>query len=123
MSNLIIKEVQDFPMIQRSRANDDLAMIINCLHESSSTGKVFSIENVEAGNAYNSMQQRIRTQAKKFGYRVAISFDKTNSVLYFKAALPASRKVSTKELQEEQMNVDVENHSAKSEVSKARNSK
>jgi hypothetical protein len=118
MSNLTIKEVNDFPSIQRSRANDDLMQIINCLHSSASTGKVYSIENVEAGNAYNSMQQRIRTQAKKHGYRVAISFDKTNSVLYFKAALPASRKVSTKELQEAEMQADVEAAPTKSRSSK-----
>lgn len=108
MSSLIIQEVSEFPVIQRSRSNEDLTKIINSLHESAATGKVYSIQNVEPGNAYNSMQQRIRTQSKKYGYRVAISFDKTNNVLYFKAALPASRKVSTKEMQEAEMQQEVE---------------
>jgi hypothetical protein len=118
MSNLMIQEVTDFPVIQRSRSNEDLIKIINCLHESAATGKVYSIQNVEPGNAYNSMQQRIRTQSKKHGYRVAISFDKTNNVLYFKAALPASRKVSTKELQEAEMDQEVQAATPKSRSSK-----
>lgn len=106
-----IKEVSDFPMIQRSRANEDLMQIIESLHESAASGKVFAIENVEPGNAYNSMQQRVRTQAKKNGYRVAISFDKANCTLYFKAAIPASKRVTTKELQEEAMAEEVEKSS------------
>lgn len=42
------------------------------------------IEGVTAGNSYNSMQQRIRTQAKKLNLRVKISHDKNTNELYFK---------------------------------------
>lgn len=118
MSNLIIQEVSEFPVIHRTRSNEDLNKIVDSLHESASTGKVYSIQNVEPGNAYNSMQQRIRTQSKKYGYRVAISFDKVNCVMYFKAALPASRKVSTKELQEAEMESEVQAATSKTGSSK-----
>jgi hypothetical protein len=52
------------------------------------------IEGVTAGNSYNSMQQRIRTQGKKLGLRVKISHDKNTNELYFKA-LPADSVDST----------------------------
>lgn len=96
MSNISIKPVDSFPTITRSRASEDLQQIIDTLLESSNTGQIFSIENVEAGNAYNSMQQRIRTQAKKHGLKVMISFDKSTNTLYYKATSAGREKVAVK---------------------------
>lgn len=94
MSAFNIKPVDSFPKITRSRASEELIAIIDTLKESAATGQVFSIENVEAGNQYNSMQQRIRTQAKKFGLKVMISYDKENTTLYYKAANGPLEKVA-----------------------------
>lgn len=94
---LSIKETENFPAITRSgRVSAELQMIIDCLIESSNTDKSYVIEGVDHGNSYNSMQQRIRTQAKKLGLTVKISHDRNNSELYFKASRPADSVVSTK---------------------------
>ena len=95
MTAFNIKPVDSFPKITRSRASEELIAIIDTLKESATQGQIFSIENVEAGNQYNSMQQRIRTQAKKLGLKVMITFDKENSVLYYKATSAGNAKVPT----------------------------
>lgn len=81
-----IKETQEFPATTRTgRVSAELQQIIDCLLNSANSDKSFVIEGVTAGNSYNSMQQRIRTQAKKLGLRVKITHDKTNNELFFKA--------------------------------------
>lgn len=80
-----IKEANNFPVISRSgRTSEELKNIIETLLLSSKTGKPYSISNIEFGNKYNSMQQRIRAQAKKLNLNVQIHFDKNNSTLYFR---------------------------------------
>jgi len=101
MNTFNIKPVDSFPTITRSRASEALKQIIDTLIESAEKGQVFSIENVEAGNVYNSMQQRIRTQAKKHNLKVMISFDKDNSTLYYKATRAGNVVVATAEVAEE----------------------
>lgn len=96
MTNINIKPVDSFPTITRSRASVELQKIIDSLVMSANTGQIFSIDNVEAGNAYNSMQQRIRTQAKKHNLKVMISFDKSNNTLYYKASWMSREKVAVK---------------------------
>lgn len=81
-----IKETQEFPATTRTgRVSAELQQIIDCLLNSANSDKSFVIEGVTAGNSYNSMQQRIRTQAKKLGLRVKITHDKANNELFFKA--------------------------------------
>ena len=80
-----IQKVDNFPEISRSgRVSDELQMIIDALHEAAKTGDKFCIGNVEKGKAYNSMQQRIRAQAKKLGYSIVIRFDAEESKLFFR---------------------------------------
>ena len=74
-----IKQADKFPVISRTgRTSAELQMIIDTLVMSGKTGSPFSIVNIEAGKKYNSMQQRIRAQAKKLGLDVEIHFDKAN---------------------------------------------
>lgn len=81
-----IQKVDKFPEISRSgRVSEELQMIIDALNESVKTGDKFCIQGVEKGKAYNSMQQRIRAQAKKLGYNIVIRYDATDSSLFFKA--------------------------------------
>jgi hypothetical protein len=87
-----IKQADKFPVISRTgRTSAELQMIIDTLVLSSKTGSPFSITSIEAGKKYNSMQQRIRAQAKKLGLGVEIHFDKTNSTLYFR--VPVSPEI------------------------------
>jgi len=80
-----MNKVEDFPEITRSgKQSEDLQAIVSALHESASSGQKFSLF-VEPGNAYNSMQQRIRAQAKKFGYKIIIRYDSVKKELFFKA--------------------------------------
>lgn len=81
-----IEKVDNFPEIARAgRRSEELEAIVNALKTSAETGDRFSIGGIVKGNAYNSMQQRIRAQAKKMGMKVLIRFDAENEVLYFKA--------------------------------------
>lgn len=81
-----IQKVDNFPEISRSgRVSEELQMIIEALNESVKTGDKFCITGVTKGKAYNSMQQRIRAQAKKLGYNIVIRFDATEGSLFFKA--------------------------------------
>jgi len=80
-----IKEASHFPVISRSgRTSAELQMIIETLTMSSKTGTPFSITAIEAGKKYNSMQQRIRAQARKLNLNVEIHYDKKNETLYFR---------------------------------------
>jgi hypothetical protein len=82
-----ISKVDHFPEITRQgRVSEELQQIVEALHNSADKGERFCIDNIEAGNAYNSMQQRIRAQAKKHNYKVTIRFDKDENKLYFKAS-------------------------------------
>lgn len=85
--SISIQKVDNFPEISRSgRVSEELQMIIEALNESVKTGDKFCIKGVEKGKAYNSMQQRIRAQAKKLGYNIVIRFDATENSLFFKAS-------------------------------------
>lgn len=94
MSTFNIKAVDSFPEITRTgRTSEELKMIINSLIESNNSHQVFSIENVEAGKKFNSLQQRIRSQAKKLDFRVMIHFDGNTNTLYFKVPTGTKEKV------------------------------
>lgn len=102
-----INEASHFPVISRTgRTSEELQQIIDCLNLSSTTGTAFSIMSVPAGKKYNSIQQRIRAQAKKLNYAVEIHFDKNKETLYFrvKASNPGietpiiSKKVVSKDI-------------------------
>jgi len=81
-----ISKVDHFPEITRQgRVSEELQEIISALRDSATKGERFCIDGIESGNAYNSMQQRIRAQAKKHGFKVIIRFDKDENKLYFKA--------------------------------------
>ena len=96
MSTLNIKKVDTFPEITRSgRTSAELQMIIDCLNTSSKTGEAFQIANVEEGKKFNSLQQRIRAQAKKLNVKVMIHFDRKTSSLLFKVPTQAAPKVET----------------------------
>jgi hypothetical protein len=93
--SISIQKVDNFPEISRSgRVSEELQMIIEALNESVKTGDKFCIKGIEKGKAYNSMQQRIRAQAKKLGYNIVIRFDANDSSLFFKATLETSDNVS-----------------------------
>lgn len=93
-----MKKVEDFPEITRSgKQSEDLQAIVNALHESANSGQKFSLF-VEPGNAYNSMQQRIRAQAKKFGYKIIIRYDSAKKELFFKANRGGNAFVTTSEV-------------------------
>jgi len=80
-----INQASNFPVISRSgRTSAELQQIIDTLVLSSETGNAFSITGIVAGKKYNSMQQRIRAQAKKLNLQVQIHFDKVNETLYFR---------------------------------------
>ena len=89
-----IKQADNFPVISRSgRTSEELKSIIGALLMSSKDGKPYLISNIEFGNKYNSMQQRIRAQAKKLNLKVQIHFDKSNETLYFIAHTPISSEI------------------------------
>ena len=95
---LKMNKVDSFPEITRAgRQSEDLQAIITALHESASTGQKFSLF-VEPGNPYNSMQQRIRAQAKKFGYKIIIRYDSAKKELFFKANRGGNALVSVSEV-------------------------
>lgn len=95
MSTFSINKVDKLPEISRAgRRSDELNMIIDTLKQSANTNTVFNIVGIKAGNAYNSMQQRIRAQAKKLGYKIVIRFDSVNETLYFQATSSVTEKVT-----------------------------
>ena len=86
-----ISKVDHFPEITRQgRVSEELQQIVEALHNSADKGERFCIDNIESGNAYNSMQQRIRAQAKKLNLKVVIRFDASEQKLYFKATKDGS---------------------------------
>jgi len=89
-----IQEAISFPVISRTgRTSAELQMIIDTLILSNNNGKPYSIEGIQAGKKYNSMQQRIRAQARKLGYGVQIHFDKNKETLFFR--VPKSSDIET----------------------------
>lgn len=95
MSSLSINKVDKLPEISRAgRRSEELNMIIESLKQSVNTNSVFNIVGIKSGNAYNSMQQRIRAQAKKLGYKIVIRFDSVNETLYFQATQSNKEKIT-----------------------------
>lgn len=95
MATIKMSQVDSLPEISRAgRQSEELVQIINALNESVKTNKPFSMSGIKAGNAYNSMQQRIRAQAKKLGYKIVIRFDSASETLYFQATKTAGEKVT-----------------------------
>lgn len=92
-----IQKTENFPEISRSgRVSEELQAIIDSLHESAKTGDKFCITGVVKGKAYNSMQQRVRAQAKKLGYNIVIRYEADTESLFFKAtSLNAEVKTGT----------------------------
>ena len=90
-----IKEAMNFPVISRTgRTSAELQTIIDTLILSNENGKPYSIEGIQPGKKYNSMQQRIRAQAKKLGYKIVIRFDSVNEVLFFQATGTPTEKIT-----------------------------
>lgn len=82
-----LTKVDNFPELTRSgRVSKELQAIIDALIESANTGDRFALTGIKAGKAYNSMQQRIRAQAKNLNLKVVIRFDAENEKLYFKSS-------------------------------------
>jgi hypothetical protein len=91
-----VNKVDSLPEISRAgRKSEELNAIIDALKMSANTNAVFNIVGIKAGNAYNSMQQRVRAQAKKLGYKIVIRFDSVNETLYFQASQGGSDKGTT----------------------------
>lgn len=89
-----LSKVDTFPELTRSgRVSEELQAIISALTESANNGERFALSGVQPGKAYNSMQQRIRAQAKKLNYKVIIRFDATEQKLYFKATRMGAESV------------------------------
>lgn len=81
-----LTKVDHFPELTRNgRVSEELQAIIDALVESSNTGDRFALTGVKSGKAYNSMQQRIRAQAKNLSLKVIIRYDAQQEKLYFKA--------------------------------------
>ena len=82
-----LNKVDNFPELTRSgRVSGELQLIIDALVDSANNGSRFCLDGVEKGKAYNSIQQRIRAQAKKLNFKVIIRFDADACKLYFKAS-------------------------------------
>ena len=96
MSAFMVNKVDKLPEISRAgRKSEELNMIIDALKQSVNSNAVFNIVGIKPGNAYNSMQQRIRAQAKKLGYKIVIRFDSTTDALFFKATRIGNVKNTT----------------------------
>lgn len=94
---LQITSVDSFPQITRTgRTSAELQQIVDSLIESSKSGKTFMIANVEQGKKFNSLQQRIRTQAKKLDLKVMIHFNKNEGNVYYKCAVVESDNSAVK---------------------------
>lgn len=92
-----ITKTDSFPELTRTgRVSEELQKIIDALIESSNTGDRFVLTGIQSGKAYNSMQQRIRAQAKRLNLKVIIRFDANEEKLYFKAASIGSNKTVAK---------------------------
>lgn len=95
---LKLKVVDKIPEISRSgRTTPELLMIIEALNNSVKLNQSFRLDGIEPGNPFNSMQQRIRAQSKKLGYKIAIRYDSSEKTLFFKAT-KLNTSVSVKEI-------------------------
>ena len=95
MSTFMVNKVDKLPEISRAgRKSEELNMIIDALKQSVKGNAVFNIVGIKPGNAYNSMQQRIRAQAKKLGYKIVIRFDSVNETLFFQATSMSTEKIT-----------------------------
>ena len=84
---LNITKVDNFPELTRSgRVSGELQGIIDALLDSANLGDRFALSGIEPGKAYNSMQQRIRSQAKKLNLKIVIRYDADDLKLYFRAS-------------------------------------
>ena len=82
-----LSKVDTFPELTRSgRVSHELNQIIEALVASAENDDKFALTGITAGKAYNSMQQRIRAQARKMDFKVVIRFDAQEEKLYFKAS-------------------------------------
>ena len=82
-----LAKVDTFPELTRSgRVSNELNQIIEALVASAENDDKFALTGITAGKAYNSMQQRIRAQARKMNFKVVIRFDAQEEKLYFKAS-------------------------------------
>ena len=108
MTTFNMTKVENFPQVTRSgKTSAELQMIIEALHSSYNLGENFSIQNIEEGKKFNTMQQRIRAQAKKLNYKVVIHFSRSESALYFKVinnALGTSASIPVKNVKPIQKN-------------------
>jgi hypothetical protein len=87
MANISMKKVDSLPEISRvGRQSEELRMIIDALKESAKSNAPFRLDGIKAGNSYNSMQQRIRAQAKNLNLKVVVRYDAKNEALYFQAS-------------------------------------
>src|SRR6056300_901402 len=94
-----ISKVDHFPEITRQgRVSEELQAIISALQDSANKGERFCINGIDSVNAYNSMQQRIRAQAKKLDLKVTIRYEKDEANLYFKASHNGLDLVETEEV-------------------------
>lgn len=92
-----ISKVDTFPELTRTgRVSNELQQIIDALNTSASNGDRFALSGIQPGKAYNSMQQRIRAQAKKLNLKVVIRFDADEQKLYFKATSNGNVKTEVK---------------------------
>ena len=99
MSTFSINKADKLPEISRAgRRSEELNMIIETLKMSANGNTVFNITGIKAGNAYNSMQQRIRAQAKKLNLGIVIRFDSKNETLYFQASNTVKVKNTDKDI-------------------------
>ena len=69
-------------------------MIIDALHASSRNEQAFSIPSIRDAKECNTLQQRIRNEAKKLNYKVMIHFNKDEGALYFKVS-PRTEELNT----------------------------
>jgi hypothetical protein len=67
-----LSKVDTFPELTRSgRVSNELNQIIDALIASAENNDKFALTGITAGKAYNSMQQRIRAQAKKMNFKAS----------------------------------------------------
>lgn len=108
MTTFNMTKVEKFPQVTRSgKTSAELQMIIEALHLSYNLGENFSILDIEEGKKFNTMQQRIRAQAKKLNYKVVIHFSRSESALYFKVinnSLGTSVSIPVKDVKSIQKN-------------------
>lgn len=93
MSNIKISKVDSLPPVRRGggRRSPERDMLV----EKIQTKEPMKISDVEAGNPYNALQQKIRSAAKAANLKVNVMFDPTNDDktvgdVYFQGYDPAA---------------------------------